>query len=61
MKKTPTPAPRLSRTPGTATKGPSPIIGQHTVQILEENGFKSHEIQNLLANGAILQAERAKL
>eukprot|EP00026_Physarum_polycephalum_P009090 Phypoly_transcript_09201.p1 GENE.Phypoly_transcript_09201~~Phypoly_transcript_09201.p1 ORF type:complete len:381 (+),score=63.11 Phypoly_transcript_09201:169-1311(+) len=58
---TPTPAPRLGRTPGTAKKGNSPIVGQHSTQVLTESGFTAREIEQLLQNGAVVQSGRSRL
>jgi alpha-methylacyl-CoA racemase len=48
----PTPAPRLSRTPGQAGSS-MPQPGQHTAEVLAEYGFSSLEIEALKASGAI--------
>jgi alpha-methylacyl-CoA racemase len=48
----PGPAPRLSRTPG-AVSGPVPEPGQHTMEILTEEGFTEQEIKQLRERGAI--------
>ena len=59
---TPSPAPRMSRTPGSARKGISPTVGQHTIQILEEiNLLNSNQIKILLESNIVVQAELAKL
>jgi alpha-methylacyl-CoA racemase len=47
----PAPAPRLSASPATA--GVRPVRGAHAVEILEEAGFASDEIERLLASGAV--------
>lgn len=54
----PNPAPRLSRTPGISVgvcRNPQP--GEDTVQILTELKFQSNEIDDLLSNGFVYQAE----
>lgn len=48
----PAPAPRLSRTPG-AIKSPPAHAGQHTRDVLAENGFSESEITKLIETGAI--------
>ena len=48
----PTPAPRLSRTPG-AVAGPTPAAGEHTREILAELGCSADEIGRLAAEGAV--------
>ena len=49
----PTPAPKLSRTPGNCTPKPQPAIGEHTLQVLEEAGYSPTEIQQLINDGVI--------
>ncbi len=48
----PSPAPRLSRTPG-AIRRPPPHAGQHTEEILVELGFNPDRIARLRASGAV--------
>jgi len=48
----PTPAPRLSRTPGSVRR-PGPKVGQHTDEVLGEFGFGGAEISALREAGAI--------
>jgi len=48
----PSPAPRLSRTPGD-DPGPSPTPGQHTREVLTDYGFRTEEVDHLLAVGAV--------
>lgn len=55
----PEPAPKLSRTPGVGT-GVSrrcPSIGEHTVEILEEVGYDSHKIKELVSEGTVSCSE----
>ena len=49
----PRPAPVLSRTPADPCLDRDPRIGQHTREVLEEYGFKSRDVERLLAAGAI--------
>jgi crotonobetainyl-CoA:carnitine CoA-transferase CaiB-like acyl-CoA transferase len=44
----------FSDTPATI-QGPPPVCGQHTREILAENGFTADEIDALLASGAIFE------
>jgi alpha-methylacyl-CoA racemase len=50
----PTPAPRLSRTPGSVRR-PVPKVGQHTEDVLREYGFDDDEITALKGSGAIAE------
>ncbi|XP_057305605.1 alpha-methylacyl-CoA racemase-like [Hydractinia symbiolongicarpus] len=45
----PCPAPMLSRTPGISKHRRDPCMGEHTVEILTEEGFSATEIDDLLA------------
>jgi len=57
----PTPAPRLSRTPGDPHANiPLPQPGQHTEEILSEYGFNSSEINKLKNSKIILQNVKVK-
>jgi len=47
----PSPAPRLSRTPGAIQSAP-PVAGQHTADVLSAFGFGADEIASLKASGA---------
>ncbi|XP_019745646.1 alpha-methylacyl-CoA racemase [Hippocampus comes] len=49
----PRPAPLLSRTPAQACVNPGPLIGEHTVEVLKEYGFKSSEIEKMLTAGVV--------
>ena len=51
----PKPAPRLSRTPAYDYSRPQPKIGQHTVDVLLENGFDKDEIASLIDSGVVEQ------
>jgi alpha-methylacyl-CoA racemase len=57
----PAPAPKLSRTPGTGVIKPQPKIGQHSRDVLIENGFSADQIQKVLANKVMLHTDVAKL
>lgn len=58
----PRPAPVLSRTPADPGLGPDPAIGEHTVEVLQEYGFRPLDIDRLLAAGVIEDsAIKAKL
>ncbi|XP_029371639.1 alpha-methylacyl-CoA racemase [Echeneis naucrates] len=58
----PRPAPVLSRTPAEPCLAPDPVIGEHTVTVLEEYGFTSTEINQMIAAGIIeSNAVKAKL
>ncbi|XP_071322415.1 alpha-methylacyl-CoA racemase [Trachinotus anak] len=58
----PQPAPVLSRTPAKPCLDSDPVIGEHTVKVLEEYGFTSAEINQMLAAGVVeCNAIKAKL
>lgn len=58
----PTPAPKLSRTPGTAPINcRDPEVGEHSIEVLKENGFNDDEIQKLVKNGAVGVFKSSKL
>nr|XP_046231268.1 alpha-methylacyl-CoA racemase [Scatophagus argus]XP_046231269.1 alpha-methylacyl-CoA racemase [Scatophagus argus]XP_046231270.1 alpha-methylacyl-CoA racemase [Scatophagus argus] len=58
----PRPAPVLSVTPAEPCLAPDPVIGQHTVEVLEEYGLTSAEIDEMRAAGVIeCNAVKAKL
>jgi crotonobetainyl-CoA:carnitine CoA-transferase CaiB-like acyl-CoA transferase len=46
---------KLSATPGKVSR-PSPLLGQHTREVLDEFGFSSEEIEALLRSGAAVAA-----
>lgn len=49
----PRPAPVLSLTPANPCLAPDPAIGEHTVEVLEEYGFTSAEIDRMRAAGVV--------
>lgn len=49
----PSPAPVLDRTPAEPCLKPDPMIGEHTVDILEEFGVTAEQIEQLLATGIV--------
>lgn len=59
----PVPAPRLSRTPGSIIEdAKSPVIGQHTLEILSELGYSQEDIKGLIQAKAVMQAkEKSRL
>lgn len=58
----PRPAPVLSRTPAEPNLTSEPVIGQHTVRVLEEYGFAPGDISSMLEAGVIeCSASKAKL
>nr|CAG4648647.1 EOG090X05UC [Polyphemus pediculus] len=59
----PTPAPRLSRTPAQPMNHQTePSIGENSVQVLQQMGYSSADIDELIRSGAIYQAKiNAKL
>lgn len=58
----PRPAPLLSRTPAEPSLDSDPAIGEHTVEVLEEYGFTSAEIDKMRAAGVVeSNAVKAKL
>uniref|UniRef100_A0A3Q3VQ36 Uncharacterized protein n=1 Tax=Mola mola TaxID=94237 RepID=A0A3Q3VQ36_MOLML len=49
----PRPAPVLSLTPAEPCLAPDPVIGEHTVEVLQELGFSSAEIDKMQAVGVV--------
>lgn len=49
----PRPAPVLDRTPAEPCLKPDPMIGEHTVEVLQEYGLTSVQIEQLLAAGIV--------
>ena len=44
---------KFSETPGAVTQA-APVLGQHTRDVLRENGYNEQEIQNLIDIGAVI-------
>lgn len=58
----PRPTPVLSRTPAEPCLASDPVIGEHTVEVLQEYGFTSPEIDKMRAAGVVeCNAVKAKL
>lgn len=58
----PRPAPVLSRTPADPGVALDPAVGEHTVEVLQEYGFRPSDIDQMLAAGVIeCNAIKAKL
>lgn len=58
----PRPSPVLSRTPAEPCLAPDPVIGEHTVEVLNEYGFTSAEVDQMLTAGVVeCNAVKAKL
>ncbi|XP_031564161.1 alpha-methylacyl-CoA racemase-like [Actinia tenebrosa] len=57
----PTPAPKLSRTPGNCTPRRQPSVGQHTIEVLLEAGFGQDEVTDLLKKGVIESQTKSSL
>ena len=54
----PSPAPRLSRTPGSISR-PPPLLGEHTQECLSALGLPRDEIARLVATGAVSTVSEA--
>ncbi len=57
----PRPAPRLERTPGVDTVQSMPSVGQHTQEILAEEGYSRKDIDGLVGRGVAYQENMSKL
>lgn len=55
----PSPAPRLSRTPGQVASARQPGVAENSVDVLREYGFAGVEVERLLRDGIVLQAPPA--
>src|SRR4051794_7981022 len=51
---------RLSDSP-IVNKGPSPLLGEHTVSVLEELGYNEDRIAEMIASGLCLTASEPEL
>ena len=51
----PCPAPKLSRTPGICEVRQNPMPGEHSLEILHEEGFSNEEIESMMADRIIEQ------
>lgn len=49
----PRPAPVLSRTPAEPCVALDPAVGEHTVEVLQEYGFRPSDIDQMLAAGVV--------
>ena len=49
----PSPAPKLSRTPGHCESKTQPEIGEHSIEVLQEIGYTQKEIQELIKDGVV--------
>ncbi|XP_033845826.1 alpha-methylacyl-CoA racemase isoform X2 [Periophthalmus magnuspinnatus] len=49
----PRPAPVLDRTPAEPCLKADPMVGEHTVEVLQEYGLKAEQIEQLLATGVV--------
>jgi alpha-methylacyl-CoA racemase len=57
----PTPAPRFSSSKLPSIDRPSPSVGEHTMEILRENGYSSENIEELIKKNIVQNAQRSKL
>jgi len=53
----PAPAPILSRTPAIPSASPDPMVGQHSIEVLQELGYGSDAIETLLGRKIVYQQE----
>jgi alpha-methylacyl-CoA racemase len=44
---------KLSRTPGDPARGPGPVLGEHTDEVLRAAGFDEQEIESLRESGVV--------
>lgn len=49
----PSPAPKLSRTPGYCKSMTQPEVGEHSLEVLKEAGYTQTEIQKLINDGVV--------
>ena len=57
----PKPAPNLSRTPGVASDKRLPLVGEHTVDIMQSLGYSSQDIQKFIKENVIGQQMKGSL
>lgn len=57
----PKPAPLLSRTPGSADDQTNPVVGEHSLEILESLGFTPKQIQDLSQEKVVLCQSKSSL
>lgn len=58
----PRPAPVLSRTPAEPCLTSDPVVGEHTIEVLQEYGFTSADIDKMISSGVVeCNAAKAKL
>lgn len=49
----PSPAPKLSRTPGYCESKTQPEVGEHSIEVLQEIEYTQTEIQELIKDGVV--------
>ena len=49
----PSPAPKLSRTPGNCEAKSLPEVGEHSIEVLQEIGYTETEVQQLIKDGVV--------
>jgi crotonobetainyl-CoA:carnitine CoA-transferase CaiB-like acyl-CoA transferase len=59
-KPTPMPAPRFSSSKLPSIDRPSPFSGEHTTEILREIGYSIENIEQLIKNNTVQDAQRSK-
>jgi alpha-methylacyl-CoA racemase len=59
-KPTPMPAPRFSSSKLPSIDRPSPFSGEHTIEILREIGYSIENIEQLIKNNTVQDAQRSK-
>jgi alpha-methylacyl-CoA racemase len=56
----PVPAPRFSSSKLPSIDRPSPFSGEHTIEILREIGYSIENIEQLIKNNTVQDAQRSK-
>jgi alpha-methylacyl-CoA racemase len=56
----PTPAPRFSLSKLPSIDRPSPVLGEHTMEILREIGYSTENIEQLIKKNIVQNAQRSK-